>query len=145
MKISDIGLKEVYCVEPTANLVDVAGLMKDHAISTVPVCEEGRLIGLVTQRDITVGCTSVGLNAWTCQARDFMMSPAITVRPEQSVEEAVQIMNEKKLRKLPVVDELNRPVGMVTLNDIAMAYIERNELIVETMRNTTTQTSHIAV
>ena len=144
MKILDVGLKKVYCVEPTVNLVEIANLMKENEMSTVPVCQDSKLIGIVTQRDITVGCISVGLNAWTCQARDFMTTPPVTVTPQQSVEEAIQIMNQTRLRKLPVVDELNRPVGMLTLNDIAMAYVERSDLIAETMRNTTTQISNIA-
>lgn len=144
MKVADIGLKKVYTVEPTESLVAVARLMSEHAMSTVPVCEDGKLVGIITQRDITVGCVSTALNAWTCQVSDFMTVPPVTVSPEQDVEDAIRIMKRTKLRKLPVIDDHKQLVGMLTLNDIAMTYVEQSELIAETMRNTTTQNSNIA-
>ncbi|MFO8011559.1 MAG: CBS domain-containing protein [Dehalococcoidia bacterium] len=144
MKVSEMGIKTMRCAEPTTSLSDVATIMKESNISTVPVCQDGRILGIVTQRDIIARCVSAALDPATCQAKAFMTEDPVTISPDQDVEEAASIMSREKIRKLPVVDNKGKLVGIVTLNDIAMSYVENTKLLSETMRNTTTQTSHIA-
>jgi len=132
MKIREIGIKDVHCAEPSANLAEVASMMKRHNIGAIPICHEGRLLGVLTDRDLVIGCVAADMQPKSCQARQFMTSNPVTVSPDTELEEAAKIMGREQLRRLPVVDD-GKLVGIISLGDVSMA-IQDESLLAETLR-----------
>ncbi|MCP4319254.1 MAG: CBS domain-containing protein [Hyphomicrobiales bacterium] len=119
MKVKDVMHSGVSWVEPDTKLSAIAKIMQDEDIGSVPVGENDRMIGMVTDRDITCRALANGKNPETLTARD-VMSPGITFCVEsEEIEDALQIMEKNKIRRLPVISEEKRMVGMLSLGDIA--------------------------
>lgn len=132
MKVKDIGLKEVYCAEPSSNLAEVAALMKRHNVGAVPICEGGSLLGMITDRDMVLSCMAADMQPDQCRAREFMTSSPVTVSSDNDLEEAAKMMGQEQLRRLPVVDA-GRLVGIVSLGDVSAA-LKDDRLLAETLR-----------
>lgn len=108
------------CVAPDNTLVEAAGLMRELDVGALPVCEDERVAGMVTDRDIVLRGVADGRDANTATVRDVMSPGIIHVFADQSVEDAVRVMEEKQVRRLPVLDRSKRLVGIVSLGDIAI-------------------------
>lgn len=139
MKVRDVGMKEVHCASDSVTLNEIASMMKRHNVGIIPICDGEKLIGIITDRDMVVGCMAAGKNAKGCKASDFMTSDPITVSPEASLEEAAKIMGEKEIHRLPVVEGGNL-VGMISLGDVALALPHDDTLIARTLRNISSPT-----
>jgi CBS domain-containing protein len=103
----------------TSSLVEAARAMRDSDIGDVIVVENGRLCGVVTDRDITVRGVAEGHDVSSLTLGDICSRHLTTLSPMDSVEDAVRLMREKALRRLPVV-EGGKPVGIVSLGDLAV-------------------------
>ena len=141
MKVRDVGVKEVNCADPAMDLSEVATIMKRHNIGSVPVCEGGKLLGMLTDRDLVISCMASDMDPKECTAREYMTAKPVTVTPDMDLEEAAKIMGHEQLRRLPVVENGNL-VGMLSLGDIAIA-LEDDCLIAERLRKIS-QGAHIA-
>ncbi|MFA6237724.1 MAG: CBS domain-containing protein [Bacteriovorax sp.] len=109
------------CVVET-RLVDVARLMIEHDCGEIPVVnnhEEKKLIGVITDRDICIRAVALGLNPAAMKAKDCMTSPAITVEIDTPLDECIKLMEDKQIRRMPVVDSKGSCCGMISLADIA--------------------------
>jgi CBS domain-containing protein len=107
---------------PDSSLSDVAKLMVDCNCGEIPVVESGdsgKLIGVVTDRDITCRIVARGLNPLDLTAEDCMSSPVITVRPDTSLEELCRTLEQHQIRRAPVVDDAGCCCGVVSQADIA--------------------------
>ena len=107
---------------PTTRLVDVAALMKEFDCGQIPVVAEdgsGKPVGVVTDRDIAMRMVAKGVNPVEAIARDCMSSPCITVSIDTSLASCCEVMEESKIRRVPVVDSSGRLCGIVSLADIA--------------------------
>jgi CBS domain-containing protein len=120
MKIREMMTRETRSVSPDTPVIEVAGLMRLHDIGVVPVVEKGRVVGMLTDRDIVVQVVADGDDPRTTQVRDVMTAGSICVNENQSVDEAVVLMQKYQVRRLPVVDEAGELVGIVSLGDIAV-------------------------
>lgn len=98
---------------------EVADLMKRDDIGSVPVGENDRLIGMITDRDLALRVLSDGADPAKVKARDIMTKGIIYCRTDQSIEDAIHLMEDKKIRRLPVINDKKRLVGMVSLSDIS--------------------------
>jgi CBS domain-containing protein len=110
------------CISETA-LQEVAQMMVDHDCGEIPVVEnkETKLpIGVITDRDIVCRTVARGLNPLDLTVADCMTKPCVTVTPDMSVEECSRIMEENKIRRVPVVDAAGCCCGIVALADIAL-------------------------
>jgi CBS domain-containing protein len=119
LKVRDAMHSGVTWVEPDANLVELAQEMRDEDIGAIPIGENDRLVGMVTDRDIICKGVAIGGDISSMTARDVMTGPILYCRVEEDVEDAVRLMEANKIRRLPVIDENKRMVGMLTLGDIA--------------------------
>ncbi len=119
MKIGDIMTKSVVCVKPEDTVKTAACSMKEHDIGSVPVCDENKIIGIVTDRDIVLRVISEEKDCNCVKVRDVMTSNPVVGSPNMKVEEAARIMGERQIRRLPI-EENNKFVGMVSLGDIAV-------------------------
>lgn len=121
MKVKDVMHKGVEWASPDTPVVDVAKKMVEHDIGAVPVGENDRLVGMVTDRDITIRAVAGNRDISKLAVRDVMTSGIIYCRDTEDVDDAVRIMESKQIRRLPVIDENKRMVGIIALGDISHA------------------------
>lgn len=119
MKVKDIMTKSVASLNASDNVKRAAELMREHNIGALPVCEQEKIIGVVTDRDITLRNVADGQNAAQQKVRDIMTSTPIVINQEMDVREAANIMKERQVRRLPVSENGNL-VGIVSLGDFAV-------------------------
>ncbi len=108
------------CVAPDNTLGEAAGLMRELDVGALPVCDGDRLAGMVTDRDIVLRGVADGRDANTATVRDVMSPGVIHVFVDQEIEDVVRLMENKQVRRLPVLDRSRRLVGIVSLGDIAV-------------------------
>ena len=106
-------------IAPDTPVSKIASLMKKSDVGSLPVGENDRLIGMVTDRDLAIRALADGKDISKLTARDVMTKGIIYCRTDQSLEDAVHLMEEKKIRRLPVIDKDKRLVGMLSLGDIS--------------------------
>lgn len=121
MKIKDVMHKGLECVSPGAAVSTVAQKMKQFDVGAIPVTDDGELIGMITDRDIVVRCLANGKNITDLIAKDVMTRGVVYCRDTEEAEDAIRIMEEKQIRRLPVLDEKKRMVGMISLGDVSHA------------------------
>jgi CBS domain-containing protein len=111
----------VRTVSPVQTLDDAARLMREHAIGCVLVVQEKRLVGVLTDRDITLGAHATGEALWRLRVEEHMRTPVYTCSPQDSVEAAARTMRRHRVRRLPVVDAAGAPIGLLSLDDLVHA------------------------
>jgi len=121
MKVKDMMHKGAEYVAPNAKLQVIAKKMRDYDVGAIPVCEGGKTIGMVTDRDIAVRALANGKDLSTLEAKDVMSKDVIFCRDTEEAEAAIRIMEDNKVRRLPVLNEAKKLVGMVSLGDISHA------------------------
>jgi CBS domain-containing protein len=121
MNLQDIMTENVACCTPDTKLNQVARLMVEHDCGEIPVTDNtGKLVGVVTDRDIC--CRAVAHDCNTCEttASEIMSSPVVCVNTGGSLEEAIQMMEDNMIRRIPVVDENGMCCGIIAQADIAV-------------------------
>jgi len=117
LKLRDIMSRHVVSLNTTDTVEKAAQLMKDYNIGSIPICSDSSVVGIVTDRDITLRAVASGQS--NRQLKDIMTPNPVVGTPDMDVHEAVRIMSEKQIRRLPVVEN-NSLVGMVALGDISL-------------------------
>jgi CBS domain-containing protein len=120
MKIREIMTPAVQCVRPEDNLVEAAGVMRELDVGVVPVCEGHELVGMLTDRDITVRAVAAGRDPNATLVKDVMTPDVFSVYDDDTVDAAVTVMEEHQIRRAPVITRERRLVGIVSLGDIAV-------------------------
>lgn len=120
MLVRDVMTAEVECIDPEAPLREAAEKMKQLDIGPLPVCDNGRLVGMVTDRDITVRATAKGLPPGLAKVRDVMTPDIIYCFDDQDLSDAAEIMEVSQVRRLVVLDGNRRLAGIVSLGDLAV-------------------------
>ena len=105
-------------VESSANLTEAAQLMAKEDIGDVLVVEDGELKGIVTDRDIVVRAIAEGNAPDDTSVSDVATTDVVTVGPDDSIEDAVKVVKENDVRRIPVVED-GKPVGILSLGDLA--------------------------
>ncbi|NVI92916.1 CBS domain-containing protein [Actinomadura sp. BRA 177] len=126
-KVNEVMTPVPVAVSPDTSLVEVGDLMRQHGIGDVLVVHEGRLRGLVTDRDIVIRAVAAQRDMSGTTAADICSTNMITVAPGADADEAVRLMREHAVRRVPVVDG-DRPIGMVSIGDLAVQRDERSAL-----------------
>ena len=122
MKVKDAMHKGATWVEPTMRLGEVAKLMKKHDVGSLPVGENDKLVGMITDRDIAL--KAVGKDTGDVRqmmARDVMTKGIHCCSDQDDLEEAIAHMHRFEVRRLPVIDENKRMIGMLSLGDVSHA------------------------
>jgi CBS domain-containing protein len=120
MQIKEIMTREVTVVPPDATVWDAAEKMKQLDVGSLPVCDGERLLGMITDRDITVRATAEARDPATTCVRDVMTEQVFWCFDDQSIEEAAETMERAQIRRLPIVNRDKRLVGIVSLGDLAV-------------------------
>ena len=119
MKVKDAMHKGTVWVGPNATLPELAKKMRDNDIGALPVGENDRLIGMVTDRDIVVRALANGRDPDTLTARDVMTPGIEYCRASDELHAAIKKMEEKRIRRLTVLDDNKRLIGMLSLGDVS--------------------------
>ncbi len=121
MKVSDVMTAQVVTAKPTDTIQSVAKIMLDVDTGAVPVFDDGKVVGLVTDRDIVLRVVAQGGDL-KAPVSGVMSDHIFSCRPDDSVADAAGIMASHQLRRLPVTEENGKLVGILTLGDIAVDY-----------------------
>jgi CBS domain-containing protein len=121
MKVKDAMHKGAEWVPPSAKLSEIAAIMKKHDIGAVPVGENDRLVGMVTDRDMVCRGIADGKDPAKLTAKDVMTKGVVYCRDNEDLTEAIRTMEQKKIRRLPVISEQKRMIGMLSLGDVSHA------------------------
>jgi CBS domain-containing protein len=121
MKVKDAMHKGAEWVEPTTPVSEIAKLMQKLDVGAIPIGENDRLVGMVTDRDIACRGVADSKDCSTLTAHDIMSKGIIYCSEAEDLADALRIMEQKKIRRLPVLNENKRMVGMLSLGDISHA------------------------
>ena len=129
--IAEVMTTDVEVVRPEETLRDAARAMADLDVGSLPVCDGRRMIGMVTDRDITIRGVAEGKGP-DAPVRDVMTDDVVWCTDTDSVDEVLQQMSDAQVRRIPVVDRDRQLVGIVALGDIAL---EEEDDVDETLRD----------
>lgn len=127
IRCRDIMAKSVTTATRANTLRDAALMMRDGDMGSVPVVEDGKLVGIVTDRDIVVRSIADGKDA-SASVAEAMTTDIFSVRPDDFVFEAIRLMGDKQVRRVPVVDDDGRLAGIIAMADIALEMEDQQEL-----------------
>jgi len=119
MKVSEVMTREVEVISPDASLREAARKMDDLNVGVLPVCDGQRLVGMLTDRDITVRATSIGESPDVTRVDEVMSEEVWWCYEDDDVEDVARRMGEKQIRRMPVIDHNRMLVGIVSLGDLA--------------------------
>lgn len=146
MQVRDIMTENPACCAPETSLQDVARMMAEEDCGEIPVLDDRkRPIGVVTDRDITCRAVAKGKDPASTSARDVMSDSVITTTPDAGLEDCLAQMEQKQIRRLPVVDDSGVCRGMISQADIARSAPEREtaELVRDVSQPTPGQAPHL--
>ncbi len=121
MKVSEIMTRHVECISPDTSVKDAAAKMKSLDIGFLPICENDRLTGTITDRDITIRVVADGLNPRSVKARDVMTPNAFYCLEDQDIEEVGRRMQETEVKRMLILNRDHKLVGVVSLGDLSRA------------------------
>ncbi|MBV9998095.1 MAG: CBS domain-containing protein [Verrucomicrobia bacterium] len=119
MKLNQIMTADVQVVSPDASIIDAAEKMRSLDVGVLPVTERERLVGIITDRDITIRAVAEGRDPKRTRVRDCMTSGAVFCFEDQDSDDAVLLMEQQQVRRIPVLNRDRQVVGVVALADIA--------------------------
>jgi CBS domain-containing protein len=118
--LKDVMSKGVECMEPGSSLREVAVKMKELDAGSIPICDNDRLVGMVTDRDLVLETLAVDRDPDQVKAEDVMTSPIVYCFEDQDIGEAARIMEARQIRRLAVLSREKRLVGIVSLGDLSL-------------------------
>jgi len=108
---------EVWSLDPSASVYDAIRLMAEKSVAALLVMRDGKLVGIISERDYARKVVLQGRNSHDTPISDIMSSPVLTVTPAHTIEECMRIVTEQRFRHLPVIDG-DRVVGIVSIGDL---------------------------
>jgi CBS domain-containing protein len=128
-----VGKKPLVSVTRETPISHIADLLYTNRIGAVLVVDDGRISGLVSERDICAGLHTHGAAILTATAADIMSSPVVTARPGESIQRAMETMTDRRFRHLPIVED-GRILGLVSIGDLVAKRIEEAESEAQAMK-----------
>ena len=118
--------KNVWSIDPDAPVLEAIRQMADRGIGALPVVKDGKLVGIVSERDYARKVILMNRSSAATPVRDIMTSAVTTISPDEAVHNCMEIMTQKRIRHLPVV-ERGALVGMISIGDLVKAVIEEQQ------------------
>ena len=119
MQLKEIMTADVEVIRPDSSIADAAKKLRSLDVGSLPVCDGERLVGMITDRDITIRATADGRDPNNTLVRDCMSPEIVYCFEDQSAEEAERLMQEKQIRRLPVLTREKQLAGIIALGDLA--------------------------
>lgn len=120
MKIRDVMTRDVEVISPDSSLMEAAEKMRTLDVGPLPVCEGDKVLGIVTDRDIVIRGVALGRDSRTAKVREVMSAGVQYCSADDDVKDAADHMREKQIRRVLVLDDHKRLVGIVSLGDLAV-------------------------
>jgi CBS domain-containing protein len=117
--VGDAMTEKPHSIDASASVVEAARMMRDENIGSLPITDDGKLAGMITDRDITTTVVAYGADPKATSVGDIGRQDSISVEPDKDLEEALQLMARHQVRRLPVVEN-GELAGIVTQADIAL-------------------------
>ena len=140
MKVREVMTAQVRTVRPDTSIFEIARLMRDQDIGCVPVAENDKLVGMVTDRDIVIRALAESQDVDASTARNVMSPQMLYCFEDQDVNDVLQNMGEQQVRRMPVVDRDKRLVGVVSIGDLSAS--ARPQKAGESLREISQPTHH---
>ena len=141
MKVKELMTENPETVTPGTYIADVARLMRDLDVGIIPVVNDDELLGVITDRDITIRVTAPGLNPFEVTVQDFISPNPVTVKPGDDLKKAHDLMSEHQIRRLLVTDG-KKLVGIVSIGDIATKAGKQDATTGETLEDISEPTQY---
>jgi CBS domain-containing protein len=120
MQVKDIMTFNVETIDSNASLIEAARKMKELEVGALPVWKNGKLVGMVTDRDITIRAVAEKKNPSTTSVKEIMSSDVCCCFDDDDIHEAARMMEERSIHRLLVTNRNNEPVGFISLSDFAV-------------------------
>ncbi|MET0061192.1 MAG: CBS domain-containing protein [Candidatus Thiodiazotropha endolucinida] len=121
---------DIETTDPNATVFEALQSMADHEIGSLVVVEDKKIVGLFSERDYARNIILKGRTSKETRVKEIMSSQVLVVNPEQTTEECMAIMTEKRIRHLPVMKD-NELVGIISIGDLVKAIIEEQQFVIE--------------
>ena len=125
---------EVITIEPGASVYSAIEIMAENGIGALMVMEGKRPVGLISERDYARKVILKGRSSRDTEIREVMTTPVFCVRPDQTVEECMALMTDKRVRHLPVIED-DRIAGIVSIGDLVKSIISDQKFIIEQLEH----------
>lgn len=123
MLVKDVMSKDIVSLNSEDSIERAAQMMRQFDVGSIPICDNSKkLVGIITDRDITLDCVASGANASQQKISDFMTSNPVTGNPDMDIYDAIRVMSRQQIRRLPIVEN-NNLIGIVSLGDISQESI----------------------
>ena len=126
--------REIWSISPDSTVYDAMKLMADKEIGSLAVLEDGRLVGLISERDYARNVILKGRSSKDTPVREIMERRPVCATPDESVEESMAVMTDRRTRHLPVI-EGDKLVGIISIGDLVKAIISDQEFTIEQLVN----------
>jgi CBS domain-containing protein len=117
--IRDVMTRDVECARQDMTMQAIAKLMKDKNLGSLPVCEDRKVIGMITDRDVTIRGVAEGRDPGSTEVADLMSREVVCVKEDARLADAEKLMHDRQLRRLPVINEQGELVGYLSMAKIA--------------------------
>lgn len=124
--VRDVMTPSVRTASPSQSLAEAAQMMKSEDVGSIPVVEDDRLVGIVTDRDIAIRAVAEDVDPKATRIGDIASRELITVEAGQDLDEALELMARHQVRRLPVIEEGGQLVGILTQADVALEAKEKD-------------------
>jgi CBS domain-containing protein len=125
---------QVWTIGPDVMVIDALGLMAEKQIGALLVTDSAGPIGVISERDYARSVALKGRTTRATPVRAIMTSPVVRVRPDQTVEDALSLVTDRRVRHLPVMDD-GRLLGLVSIGDLVKAIIAEQRLVIEQLED----------
>ena len=122
---------DIYSIAPTASVYEAIASMAEKGIGALLVMDGDRLVGILSERDYARRVILEGRSSQTTRVEEIMTPKVICALPERSVEEAMALMTEHRVRHIPVIDENSKVVGVISIGDVVRAVIDVQRFHIE--------------
>jgi CBS domain-containing protein len=122
--------KDVWSISPDAPVLEAIRVMADRHVGALPVLKGTELVGIVSERDYARKVILMGRSSADTPVRDIMTYPVTTISPDEVVHNCMEIMTQKRIRHLPVVDK-GTVVGMISIGDLVKAMLEEQQQTID--------------
>jgi CBS domain-containing protein len=124
----------IWHITPDALVVDALKLMAEKEVGSLLVLDEGKLVGIISERDYARKVTLKGKSSLDTPVREIMTQRVISVRPENTIEECMALITDKHIRHLPVVVD-EKVVGIVSIGDVVKAELAEKDFLIKQLKN----------